>query len=64
MQTFSCFSTITIYIFNICCLLISVVYYTDIKSGNKVPNDSFITLLKVVYSKINLFSYPQYNFKK
>lgn len=40
------------------------IYHIDIKSGNKVPDGSFITLLKVIYSTINLFSYPQYNLLK
>ena len=31
------------------------VYHPDIKSGNKVPSDGFIVLLKLICSRMNLF---------
>lgn len=63
MKTFSCFSTYNFYTYFTFAISETTnlyVYHTDIKSRNNVPDDSFIILLKVIYSKINLF-YPQYN---
>lgn len=71
MKTFSCFSASNVYVQFFFLHLLSLkpqvyiyIYHIDIKSGNKVPDGSFITLLKVIYSTINLFSYPQYNLLK
>lgn len=42
--TFAVFKVISLY-----------VYHPDIKSGNKVPSDGFIILLKLICSRMNLF---------
>lgn len=65
MKTFVlAFHLIIIYIFfTVVSKTLSLyVYHTDIKSGTKVPDDSFITVLKLICSKINLFSYPHRTF--